>query len=512
MYEIQTSNRTSKFPARGFFPGASLDLSMEDLNIPIKWSESQEKLKLAAIWQARLKEELDKQRIEEAGRSLVLSLLANPPRAFEEVSKAVHSENADDPEVLNAVHKVQTYSPEREATLYLIRDKQELSPEDLTVLQKISRDDKSLDEAVLPELKKAQTPTLGSLQYETWIGSLISKSFQREQQSLQTYSPHRTLAAWRLVREMARSKRLIQRDQSLMEALPPDQPAYDDLYKPREDPWTIPEPARTQTMDYLRFERGLKSHERLCTDYLKTCEYAESLKEEFQDFLWFAEDSEWKISRRPGLALLPPKVPFNQYLDNGDVKASYNPADFEHDPLLHAYTRGLYYVSKHLYFELNSKKNPGMYDEALSSLLNPAYVRLVFPSRIQIISVEALLVEETMDLMVSFGITHAKKTLHEKYGFLTHELDQLSDMAKIRAAECVNTDVEQTRSLIILRLEDIAKRCREALDIRAELAAVKQLAVVTGVTQVKPESLEQSFIDMVKSTSSSRKFVDNVAE
>ena len=62
-----------------------------------------------------------------------------------------------------------------------------------------------------------------------------------------------------------------------------------------------------------------------------------------------------------------------------------------------------------------------------------------------------------------------------------------------------------TPALMIARLDDVARRCREGVpDIRAEIAALKAQALVQGLTKGEEDDFEREVRDVVLRASAAR--------
>jgi hypothetical protein len=66
------------------------------------------------------------------------------------------------------------------------------------------------------------------------------------------------------------------------------------------------------------------------------------------------------------------------------------------------------------------------------------------------------------------------------------------------ARERTGFDVEEQRSLMIIRLEEFARRSRRADNLRNELNAYKLLALVQGLGKVEPEDEQAAFVRVVR--------------
>ena len=469
-------------------------------------------------------EEIDKE-----ARLLLQNLLKAPPEAEGEILTEARILDSPTirPEIHDAIKRVESYSAERRALLKILDEQaghSPLSAKDLRSLQAICFEDKRIDEVAAPLLRSAPEPYINSPQYTEWCKHVFHEAFTREVKSLADFAPQRIIAGWRIIREMARTKGYIQPDQSLMEGLATSPSGG--------DPWIDPQPFKFATSDTAEYHTQLfstnknqhwRTSDQLIAIYLKT---ERETPEEFQAYTLVLEDippdapnpdepadsdapeprgQEWMPYFKPGLAMMPPSVPLPFFdPETQDALPQYDPGNPTHDPLLHAYINAVDATARHLYLELNSVTNPTLYTDALPGLTDPYLIRLCFPSRLQILALEAMLTEEALDLIVTQGIPETRKRLHRKYGFLPHETDQLCKLAGSLALSMQSDDLENQRAIMLLRLEDVARRSRDGLDYRAELAALKNIAIITGITKIEPSTILEDFVDVVKAAAEKR--------
>lgn len=400
-----------------------------------------------------------------------------------------------------------------------------LAPYDLIRLKRVAETPMgAIDEAT----DKDQDPILTSKLRVEHTRRVLATIFNDPEQSLADLTPYRVRTAWRIVREMARHRGFIKPDEMLIEAL---EPAF--IPRDPDDPDTdteLPEgseaPDLTEPIDAttgLTHDRWLypelfvkpaydnkNPHMRLSMSVIEIMLEAERINPAFSPFQWELKsleidpgtvESRWFPHHYAGLALLPPNVPYQHVLRDGTIKPGYNPSSPLQDPSLHTYVRLLKVVSSWLYLDLGSKDDPDSGRYGLAGMLHAETVRAAFPSRVQIMTWETLLVDETLELIVQQGVPKATNILKDKYGLASLEVQQLIKMARAKASHMASGDSEEDRGLMILRLEDAARRARESLDIRAELAALKNLAVVQGLSRVEPQDAMSDFIDIVKTVS-----------
>ena len=111
-----------------------------------------------------------------------------------------------------------------------------------------------------------------------------------------------------------------------------------------------------------------------------------------------------------------------------------------------------------------------------------------FPSRAEILIFEAALVQDTIKALATSGTTGAQEQLAEKLGFIPEEIVEMILLARSAiGAFRDQLNVEDDRALMELALDDFASRSREALNLSAELQAMKLKALLLGLTRTDPE-------------------------
>lgn len=361
-----------------------------------------------------------------------------------------------------------------------------------------------------------------------WMKGQWAEAFRVPQLCLEELGPWRVRAAWRLVREMARARGVIEADQMLIELedaySPQAAPTFDGAPAATSlmyDPWITPEQHIVPGKQGKQaVKQGTEAYTAMRTHQLILgAEATLENKDEYRPFQWVLSQAteetpqqQWNPVHYKGLPLLPPPIPL-PWIDptNPDKpREGYDPKNPEHDPALHAYLAILKGIVSMFYIDLGTEtdQNAGRY--GLAGLMDPELIRLAFPSRFQMMAFEGLLVEETLDLVIKAGKSKAREELQKHYGLQPIECLQLVRIATIKAIELTSGDVEEDRSVMILRLEAAAARARDSLDIRAEIAALKNIAVVQGLARVEPQDMVSDFISVVREASG-RKMVENVA-
>lgn len=121
-----------------------------------------------------------------------------------------------------------------------------------------------------------------------------------------------------------------------------------------------------------------------------------------------------------------------------------------------------------------------------------------WPSLETLHAYEEMLVDAVVQRMLDEGVRPTTAWLQADQGFRTHEAIDLVRLARGEARWRTASSVEEDRALMVLRLEDFTRRAREALDLRAELGALKALAVVQGVAQADVHGDDDDFAAVVR--------------
>lgn len=351
-------------------------------------------------------------------------------------------------------------------------------------------------------------PPLSRQQRQHLAEVVFRQAFEEPRLTLADTETDRIQVAYRLVREMARHRGLLEWHQTLHTGLaatyiPPediikaaddstfaDPDSWDPATGLLHDPWTTPR-LLPRPVDYRKYQKADNGgrFSMLVIEEMIRAEVPAYVPTHLSQYQMVLKDNQWSVHHTPGLALMPPTVPHPSAND-----PDYDPNDTKTDPLLHRYIATLTATAAHLRMFDDERTRLG-----LSPLLDPTLCRPAFPSRTMLVTWETLLIQETLDYLVKNGQPITKDMLARKYGFQHHEITQLMRMARDQAQRDAQSDIEQDRAVMILRLEDVARRTRESLDMRAEIAALKALAIVQGLQRVEPENAMRQFIDVVNS-------------
>lgn len=125
-----------------------------------------------------------------------------------------------------------------------------------------------------------------------------------------------------------------------------------------------------------------------------------------------------------------------------------------------------------------------------------------FPPKEQILQLEQELVEEAMLDLQEKSTKRLLLDLRENKGLTLPEALIVLALARRKLQDLFGTtNTEQDRALVLARLEALYERAKEALDLRAEIAALKLIAMVQGLTSKDPEQLETEFMKVVGAVS-----------
>ena len=320
---------------------------------------------------------------------------------------------------------------------------------------------------------------------------VISTAFKEEGATLDDYIGYRIKAAWRIIREMCRMKGLAHPEDTLIDALEP--------HGGNIDPWTVPEPWRRPV--------GLRmaTISQLSIKYYTQVE-ALSSKFHYKRHNLEAVEGQPDHSVYPGLALLPPEIPWHWWEQDKKSKRQAVVENYdEHEDLaLVFYVKVVNQIAQELQIEQGSTDDGDQGRYGMKGLTEVETIRQAFPSRLQIVAYEELLIEETLQTMTKFGQSRARKILRDRHGFSRREIEGLCKIAKGYIRKQLESDIEEDRAFMVTRLEEFVLRARESLDLRAELAGLKQLTLVLGLSRSEVGDAMTDFLNVVGDVSSTR--------
>lgn len=273
--------------------------------------------------------------------------------------------------------------------------------------------------------------------------------------------PFRIRVAYRIVRELARIKGLVEDDETLGEGLQSSLQC--------KDPWEIPTSVRYPPS-------GSAAHNSAAAVTMEILDGSERLSERFRN-----------PKGTGGLALEPPPA-----LGPEDT---YDPLE---DVLLKRWCMALEEIGRYLRLEEGSEKCPELGALGFVDLVDPRTARRLWPSRLQILAWEEILLEQLSRLLIDHSPRRARRIMKERHGLTPWELAPLTKQAITAIRRDAELDVEERRALMTARLEAYCARARSALDLRAELAAIKQLSIIHGLGKTEPEDAISAFAGIVK--------------
>lgn len=199
-------------------------------------------------------------------------------------------------------------------------------------------------------------------------------------------------------------------------------------------------------------------------------------------------------------ALLPPHPP-DEWRDGSKDASYYDPAS---DVELCAFTDRIGVLSRRLGIGQRKEGRLG-----LAPLLDLPMVRVAWPTPREIMAYESVIVDEATQALLAHGTLGARREMMKLHGFTEDEVQSLLALARRVMRGIRNgADSDGDKAAMIARLEDLAARCRQNLDLRAELMVYKTMSVVQGLT--KTQGTEEDVDDMVDVAGEIAKEADGV--
>ena len=168
---------------------------------------------------------------------------------------------------------------------------------------------------------------------------------------------------------------------------------------------------------------------------------------------------------------------------------------------IHQYIRTIDLISTGLGIWQGSKRNKMSGRLGMKGLLNPEYLLhpKVLPTPLELIQIEELLVKETLKLTITKGRIQAQRYLTRQYGMSEPETHLLTSIALADAkANYLSRDLDEARTIQILRLEDFVYRAYESGSLRQELNGIKHLSTIQGITAIEPEKGMDKMLESVR--------------
>lgn len=301
---------------------------------------------------------------------------------------------------------------------------------------------------------------------ETFLQEFWGAVQAERELTLEASLPERVRIGWRIVREMARLKNICGENELLIEALPAE-----------PDPWSTPCPFNKPSSP-----ADIQSQKRYMVP------------------LWDVVEiicADYDGKRNPGLPLLPPPVPEQYVLEDGDIHPDYDPY---RDTRLIAYLKAARRIVDHYAMEWKRDVVGAAAEDprgraGVAGLLHPVTCRRAWPTRSQVIYFESMLIEETIS-QCALGRSEAAIYLAESYGLREREVRSVLATAATELRGRYDMDIEEKRALLVARLEHFVGRARGAFDLNNEMKALKVLAVVEGLTRTEPEDANKQFLEV----------------
>lgn len=140
------------------------------------------------------------------------------------------------------------------------------------------------------------------------------------------------------------------------------------------------------------------------------------------------------------------------------------------------------------------------------------WARELFPTASEILEWDYLITKQMLEWMKTEGIITAEDLAREQFDLNRAEIVGLVRNARTLAKFMMDGETEDDKALQLLRLEDFLKRARSALDMKAEMGALKQIAIVTGLTRTKEDDAMKDFMKVVSSAKKASKALTNAAK
>lgn len=187
------------------------------------------------------------------------------------------------------------------------------------------------------------------------------------------------------------------------------------------------------------------------------------------------------------IALLPPPPPA-EWMDGSKDASFYDPAS---DEPLCTYVERIGTLARRLGVGHRKEGRLG-----LAPLMEVTLARAAWPTPREIMAYESVIVDDATQALIEYGTLKARRELQTAHGFTEEEINSLFLLAR-RVMKGIRNgvDTDADKAAMIARMEDLAARCRQALDLRAELMVLKSMAVVQGLT--KTQGSEEDVDDMV---------------
>lgn len=137
-------------------------------------------------------------------------------------------------------------------------------------------------------------------------------------------------------------------------------------------------------------------------------------------------------------------------------------------------------------------------------LLSPKTLFHAWPDRGDLLAFEQVLFQTTFDMVISDGPSGAGRSLELEYGFEPREARGIVRAARERAQLTNTLDLDEERVLLLRRLEEHYRRAKQAMDLKAERNALKDIANILGLTRSTPDDVLVELTRTLRAVNESR--------
>jgi hypothetical protein len=124
----------------------------------------------------------------------------------------------------------------------------------------------------------------------------------------------------------------------------------------------------------------------------------------------------------------------------------------------------------------------------------------VWPTLEEILAYENQLVHEMKALAMEHGPMLCRDEFRTTHRFMQWEVTNLYHVTVQAAVETHTGTLEEERAVMLLRLENYIKRCKESGEMRAELATYKLISDIQNLRKAQSADEESEMVDVVKAT------------
>lgn len=310
--------------------------------------------------------------------------------------------------------------------------------------------------------------------HRQWVGAVFERLMQESRASLDETLASRALCAWRITREMAYLRKIIDKHDTLSDVPFSFEPDWG-------NPWVVPTP--------LKLNRGAMKRPYYSEAAVRAMQAAEILPNG-QGQTLFEGEPEVK-----GLALTPP----------GQISLPVQEGDPYHDPLLSKWIEVISGIGSALGLANGPHIDTFPPSTGYFPLLDPERARSHWPSIPQILLFEQILLEEVQSLVSANSYMVAKEEMRRKYGLTTFEFESIFAVVKARIRDFLDTDTEDHRAMLVMRIENFVDRAKDALDLSNEIKGLKALGVVLGVGKLEAKDSMKDFVQIVQQMSEAKR-------